>query len=92
LFYQKRYDCRPHTPCIPLKGGHFDTTEVIEAEWQAVLNTFTELDFQDAFKGAPLWVIVARISKVIFFLTRWKARKLWTTLCIHVKFSTVRSQ
>jgi hypothetical protein len=33
-----------------LKGRHFDTTEVIEAESQAVLNTLTEHDFQDAFK------------------------------------------
>jgi hypothetical protein len=31
------------------KGHHFDTTEVIEAESQAVLNTLTEHDFQDAF-------------------------------------------
>jgi hypothetical protein len=34
---------------IKLKGRHFDTVEVIEAESQAVLNTFTEHDFQDAF-------------------------------------------
>jgi hypothetical protein len=33
-----------------LKGRHFDTIEVIEAELQAVLNTLTEHDFQDAFK------------------------------------------
>jgi hypothetical protein len=35
---------------IKLKGRHFDTTEVIEAESQAVLNTLTEHAFQDAFK------------------------------------------
>jgi hypothetical protein len=35
---------------IKLKDRHFDTTEVIEAESQAVLNTLTEHDFQDAFK------------------------------------------
>jgi hypothetical protein len=35
---------------IKLKGRHFDTTEVIEAESQAVLNTLTEHDFQNAFK------------------------------------------
>jgi hypothetical protein len=35
---------------IKLKGRHFDTTELIEAEWQAVLNTLTEHDFQYAFK------------------------------------------
>jgi hypothetical protein len=34
---------------IQQKGRHFDTTEVIEAESQAVLNTLTEHDFQDAF-------------------------------------------
>jgi hypothetical protein len=33
-----------------LKGHHFDKIGVIEAESQAVLNTFTEHDFQDAFK------------------------------------------
>jgi hypothetical protein len=27
---------------------HFDTIEVIKAETQAVLNTLTEYDFQDA--------------------------------------------
>jgi hypothetical protein len=34
-----------------LKGRHFDTTEVMETESQAVLNTLTEHDFQDAFKN-----------------------------------------
>jgi hypothetical protein len=34
-----------------LKGRHFDTIEVVEAESQAVLNTLTEHDFQDAFKN-----------------------------------------
>jgi hypothetical protein len=32
------------------EGYHFDTMEVIEADSRAVLNTLTELDFQDAFK------------------------------------------
>jgi hypothetical protein len=35
---------------IKLNDCRFDTTEVIEAELQAVLNTLTEYDFQDAFK------------------------------------------
>jgi hypothetical protein len=35
---------------IKLKGRHFDTTEAIEAELQAVLNTLTEHDVKDAFK------------------------------------------
>jgi hypothetical protein len=35
---------------IKLQDRHFDTTEVIEAESHAVLNTFTEHGFQDAFK------------------------------------------
>jgi hypothetical protein len=34
---------------IKMKDRHFDTIEVIEAESQAVLNTLTEHDFQDAF-------------------------------------------
>jgi hypothetical protein len=36
---------------IQLKGCHFDTIEVIEAELQAVWNTLTEQDFLDAFKN-----------------------------------------
>jgi hypothetical protein len=35
---------------IKLKGSHFDTNELIEAESQAVLNTLTEHDMQEAFK------------------------------------------
>jgi hypothetical protein len=35
---------------IKLKGRYFDTVEVIEAKSQAVLNTLTEHNFQDAFK------------------------------------------
>jgi hypothetical protein len=35
---------------IKLKGRHFDTIEVIEAESQAVLNVLTEHGFQNAFK------------------------------------------
>jgi hypothetical protein len=36
---------------IRLRGRHFDTTEVMEAEFQAVLNSLTGHDFQDAFKN-----------------------------------------
>jgi hypothetical protein len=42
-----------HPLKIKPKGRHFDTTEVIEAELQATLNTLTEHDFQDAFKKIP---------------------------------------
>jgi hypothetical protein len=62
-----------------MKGRHFDTNEVIEAESQAVLNTLTEHGFQDAFKngrsianGAYTWmgttsrVMVASRPKVSF--------------------------
>jgi hypothetical protein len=35
---------------MKLKGHHFDTVKVIKAELQAVLNTLTEHNFQDAFK------------------------------------------
>jgi hypothetical protein len=34
-----------------LKGRHFDTVKVIQAESQAVLNTLTEHHFKDAFKN-----------------------------------------
>jgi hypothetical protein len=58
-FDQKQHDCSHPTYLtflfprlkIKLKGSHFDTVEVIEAESQAVLNTLTEHDFQDAFKN-----------------------------------------
>jgi hypothetical protein len=58
IFDQKRYDCGPHPSYFSLfprlkkklKGRHFDTIEVIEAESQAMLNTLTEHGFLDAFK------------------------------------------
>jgi hypothetical protein len=34
---------------IKLKGSDFDTINMLDAEGQTVLNTFTEQDFQDAF-------------------------------------------
>jgi hypothetical protein len=34
---------------MKLKGCHFDTIQVKEAELQAVLYTLAEHDFQDAF-------------------------------------------
>jgi hypothetical protein len=37
---------------VKLKSRHSDTTEVIKAELQAVLNTLPEYDFQEAFKNA----------------------------------------
>jgi hypothetical protein len=61
------------------EGHHFDTTEVMEAESQAVLNSLTEHDFQDALKddrsagnGAYAWkgttsrVMVVSRPKVSF--------------------------
>jgi hypothetical protein len=64
---------------MKLKGCHFDTTEVMVAESQAVLNILTEHDFQDAFKtgrssgngaherkGTTSRVMLARRSKVSF--------------------------
>jgi hypothetical protein len=35
---------------IKLKGCHFDTIEVTEAQSQAVLNTLKDHDIQEAFK------------------------------------------
>jgi hypothetical protein len=41
---------------IKLKGRHFDTIEVMEAEPQAVLNAFMEHDFQVTLKkGQKHW-------------------------------------
>jgi hypothetical protein len=56
LFCQKQ---QPHPPYfslfprlkIKLKSHHYDRSGVTEAEPQAVLNTLTEHDFQDAFKN-----------------------------------------
>jgi hypothetical protein len=58
FFYQKQHDCHPPPTLfslfsqlkLKLKGLHFDTIGVIEAELQAVLNALTEQDLQDAFK------------------------------------------
>jgi hypothetical protein len=36
---------------IKPKGRHFDTVEVIKADSEAVLNTFTENDFQNEFEN-----------------------------------------
>jgi hypothetical protein len=55
-------DCHPHPPYFSvflllkkkLKGRHLDAIEVTEAELQAVLNTLTAHDFQDAFKSFTL--------------------------------------
>jgi hypothetical protein len=74
IFYQKQYECR-HPPIyfslfprlkIKLKGCHFDTNEVIEAESQAVLNTLTEQDFQDAFKKMAVFhQMAAPVSEIM---------------------------
>jgi hypothetical protein len=41
---------------IQLKGSHFDTIEVIDAESTAMLNTLTEHDLLDVFKkNDELW-------------------------------------
>jgi hypothetical protein len=58
IFDQNQRDCHPHPLYfslfpqlkIKLKDRHFDITEVIDSESQAVLNTLTEYDFLDAFK------------------------------------------
>jgi hypothetical protein len=57
FFYQINMTVSPTHPTflfprlkIKLKGRYFDTTEVTEAESQAVLNIFTEYNFQAAFR------------------------------------------
>jgi hypothetical protein len=39
---------------IKLKNCRFDTIEMIESEFQVVLNTLTEQDFQDTFKNGRI--------------------------------------
>jgi hypothetical protein len=63
---------------IKLKDRHFDIIDAIEAESQAMLNTITEHDFQDAFKNVrngengayarctTSWAMVASTPKVSF--------------------------
>jgi hypothetical protein len=46
---------------IKLKGRRFDAIEVIEAELQAMLNTLTEHDFQDAFKKMAEALVIMHI-------------------------------
>jgi hypothetical protein len=68
----------PHPPYFPLfpqlemklKGRHFDTTEAIEAEVQAVLNSLTEHDFKMHLKntrsaGTSLYARKGTTSRVI---------------------------
>jgi hypothetical protein len=43
---------------IKLKGRHFDMIEVNEAEWQVVLSTLTEHDFQGTSPGNYGWFFV----------------------------------
>jgi hypothetical protein len=39
-----------HFSVSPIKGRHFETIDVVEAESQAVLNIFTEHNLQDAIR------------------------------------------
>jgi hypothetical protein len=55
------------------KGRHFDTTEVVEAESQAVLNTLTEHDFQDPFKKTAETLGTAMRAEGDYF----QSRKSW---------------
>jgi hypothetical protein len=75
IFYEKQNYYRPHPPYfslfaqlkIKLKVRFFDTIEVMEAESQAVLNTLTEHDFQDAFKKwQKLWERCIRVEEGYF--------------------------
>jgi hypothetical protein len=40
---------------LKLKGRRFDTIEQIQAEWQTVLDSVTERDFQEAFQKWGRW-------------------------------------
>jgi hypothetical protein len=58
IFYQNNLTVVRHPPffsllpllTMTLKVLHFDTVDVIEAEWSTVLNTLTEHNAQDVFK------------------------------------------
>jgi hypothetical protein len=62
----------PYFPLFPrlkikLESRHFDRIGVIEAESQAVLNTLTEHDFQNAFKkmAEALGTVYARVRELL---------------------------
>jgi hypothetical protein len=78
--------------CFPdWKHCHFDITKVLETESQALLNTLTEHDFQDAFKkmAQTLGMVNTRRRGLLrgwwwsvaqsWFITRWQyqSQKLW---------------
>jgi hypothetical protein len=50
---------------MKLKGFHFDTMKVIEAESQAVLTTLTELDFQDGIKKLVFEETAAPVPEIM---------------------------
>jgi hypothetical protein len=60
-----------------VKGRHFDTTEMIEAESQAVPRNLTEHDFHDVFKkndqsaGNCAYARKETISKVVVVVASW---------------------
>jgi hypothetical protein len=67
---------------IKLRGRHFDTIEVFEAESHELVNTLTERDFQDAIKkwqkrweqcirteGDYFEVIVASRPKIVYYMS-----------------------
>jgi hypothetical protein len=53
---------------IKVKGSHFDTTEVTEAESLVVLNTLTEHDFQDAFQKMAEALIIVHMHRMVIIL------------------------
>jgi hypothetical protein len=113
IFDQDQYDCRPPPPYSSVspiedkteKGCHFDIIKVIKAELQAVHNTLTEHNFQDAFNkmAEALGMVHTRRRGLLrerwwrpvqsLFLTRqqYQSRKLWMALCIY-EVSTLLSQ
>jgi hypothetical protein len=77
-----------------MKGCHFDTIEVTEAESQGVLNILTEHDFKDAlkngrstgygacsYKGTSLRLLVASRPKDSFYWMEDSVPKIWIALC-----------
>jgi hypothetical protein len=90
---QKQHTCRtPPTLFsflglnIKLRGSHFDTTEGIEAESKAVLNTLREHDFQDAFKKwQKSWERFIRAEE------DWTARRVMMASRTRVSFGPDRT-
>jgi hypothetical protein len=70
---------------IKLKGRHFDTTEVMEAESKAVMNTLTEQDFQ-------MHLNTAEIPRTVHTRERGLLRGRWWPVSPRLAFDQIAAR